>query len=1182
MRLRFFTVGHHLRSAHVATEREARLLFMSPGNPEQAPQPNPAIDRLLMREDLAKAQYAFPDVRARVDQYETRFRHIYALLRDRPENENQARQTALTNEENTHQTRLGVILPTGYARNNTAFDNGNGPMQPQVLSRFAIAMPTYNAVDAETHSRATFRAAHGATEDERRAARQDIAAIERNSVREMRIMIVASEVDAEFQYTEGIIAGLEQSSNFPGASLRAQLLAERTSALNAQINATNRADKLQTIQIAGYREPMTGRTFPGYHLLRVPGDVTVTLFNQQTNGEYPYMEEVPLSGGAKYYKIPTAFAAGLDVTQVRARVSPPNPARIATIEKDDVNNLIFTFTQPEPERPPEVIRNPEISVGPDISMYTGGNGSIRITGGRDNGLEHAAVFIAHNGALHPVYNMRGGAITAGNFARAAENGDRTVRYPDDPTGVTITFHPDGTIDAVGGNDARTGNNRIQLGFACFRNLTDPQPVAAPVMRSIEVRKIGVQPPAHNFTDAEVQSNAEKEFVIQPADQTANARVWFPTQDVQLPAGGDGVTANGVTVRRAADGKIFVKGRTPTAAAVPLWVDHGTAPNSQAKMRCDVTVERPREVPIMQPGPNVSRYTGGAGTIDVNTNDSGLENTTILIPNPAGGAPIQWARADGEVVRPLGGGAVLTIRANGSIQVQGGNAELRLNPRFTLHNPNGVGIIRTENRDIQIRTVEVRPAAEVTTLASGATQAFNVLDNASFPGITGGPSTGSAQDRDTTITADGTNVPLNASMAVGNGSGLILSRDADGRVEVHATGTQTAVESVNLTFRHELQTFTRQVRVEAPPAPPPPPLNSGLGGTPPPPPEIRLQSGMILPSVQEKKAAAEKAEQDKKNKDAEDQKKKKAAFDDHDLSFAPSNNQWAPTVLLSPEVSSVNTPAAPGAQPPLKITGTPVTPPDSVPITPAPTPTPIVTVAPTPIEPVNKIAAEPIVKASATPAPVPPEQLVKLAGQSFNLPQNAMNAILANSAAQEALKTVNDAVNTAPRPALNPVGLEQAVRAAQQPTISPTALPNVTPVAGNTLQGAVSSVTAAPTVQARSFLSEQTMTSITNFFRTLFGRGNSSTETAPAGNRDLGSGFTLPDTIARGTRLMLPPVSLFRITTPMNQELDVTSGTDVRFTNGLRIRADGTIDPQSPAGTYTIRTADNRTLQFQVI
>ncbi len=109
----------------------------------------------------------------------------------------------------------------------------------------------------------------------------------------------------------------------------------------------------------------------------------------------------------------------------------------------------------------------------------------------------------------------------------------------------------------------------------------------------------------------------------------------------------------------------------------------------------------------------------------------------------------------------------------------------------------------------------------------------------------------------------------------------------------------------------------------------------------------------------------------------------------------------------------------------------------------------------------------------------------------------------------------------------------------------------------------------------------TMTSVANFFRTVFGRGT--TETTPSGNREIAPGFTLPDRIAVGSRLTLPPNMTFSITTPLNVTVEnVTAYRDAQV-GGMHISPNGTIDGSANArGIYTLRTPDNRELRFQIV
>lgn len=613
MRMHVSCIGG--RAPHTPTSfvREARLVFID--QPQETPQPRPdRIDpRLLDRQDWAKSTYAYDRVRDRVTQYQSRVETLCAVLHAAAQTPEQ--RTDVLIQESVFHGLITTIIPAGYAPDRTYAASD----ARRRLNEFAIVLPTYAADVAEAHSRASF---HGDG--------AEVARIERTEERQLRVWFIVQRLEQRYADIERRIAELESAirERDPDAlprTLSEQILGERTAALNAQIEAVETREKLQTIQIAGYREPMTGQITPAYHLLRVPANVNVSFFDQRTGRAIASgAQEIPLSGGAKYYQLSRAFTQSLDPAHIRARVTPPG--REAEISKDDASNLIFTFSAPRPEEehpPREEERprreeerpriperepdHPEIAVNAITPMYTGENRRFTLEA-RDHALDTTSIWVVDGGQERVMWAVGQGA-TADHSPDAlpgrADGGRWLVTYPAGPDGVTFAIDAQGNVDVVGGNASRT----MQLKFVRRHPEGHPQEGhrAQELLRNVEVRQIDVAPRRHTFTHAESRSGTEKEFGIVPPNQTEHATVSFPAQRMQVGLN-ESITDNvtGITVRRDANGEIFVTGARPTDAPVRLWVGHGT----QDLIPCEVTVERelermqgapPRPGPSLGPG-----------------------------------------------------------------------------------------------------------------------------------------------------------------------------------------------------------------------------------------------------------------------------------------------------------------------------------------------------------------------------------------------------------------------------------------------------------------------------------------------------------------------------------------------------------------------------------------------------
>lgn len=308
---------------------------------QEYPRPPRGIEHLQAREDLEKSQYAYDSVQQRVEQYQKRLASLYAALRENAQTEDE--RTDLIVGEIAHSSRLQQILPEGYGPN----DRISGQYAPQRLNRYATLMPTYAADVAERHNRATV------TRDW-----AEVAYIENTAEREMRIFFNVQLLEEEYGYIENIVAGLEQQVRGRGPealpqTLQDQMLERRMAVLNAQIDATEDPNRLQTIQIALYREPMTGRTSPAYHLLRLPANASLTFVDPRTGQDALLngVGQIPLSGEAQYVRFQDGVTTDIIRRNLQARVND----RSAAIRMIGGNNLIFDFVpvqQPEPEPDP--------------------------------------------------------------------------------------------------------------------------------------------------------------------------------------------------------------------------------------------------------------------------------------------------------------------------------------------------------------------------------------------------------------------------------------------------------------------------------------------------------------------------------------------------------------------------------------------------------------------------------------------------------------------------------------------------------------------------------------------------------------------------------------------------------------------------------------------------------------
>lgn len=324
--------GHHFPLRPAGSE--ARLVYNT-----EIPRGNDLLNRLVDREDMEKSRHAYDRVAERVAQYRAR---VNALANTAQQAGRSADYVArCVAAERVLLGLINGILPERYTPQ-TTYEVPQGPVR---LNNVAVLMPTYDAATAERHQRARFRGDH-----------DEVADIEANSPREGRIWFIVGRLEAEYRQIENMIAQWERGAGIaPDESLQTQMLAARTRRLNDQMllnEAAPQTNKLQTIQIAEYREPMTGLVTPAFHLLRLPANVQI-VFEDRDGTPYTGtgggVENIPLSGGARYERFSTAFTAQLDPSRIHAVLTPPGaPRGRATITKDEVNNLIFSFASPPP------------------------------------------------------------------------------------------------------------------------------------------------------------------------------------------------------------------------------------------------------------------------------------------------------------------------------------------------------------------------------------------------------------------------------------------------------------------------------------------------------------------------------------------------------------------------------------------------------------------------------------------------------------------------------------------------------------------------------------------------------------------------------------------------------------------------------------------------------------------
>lgn len=576
---------------------ERRLLRMSPG-PEQPERvaPKQALDRLMMREDHTKFPYAYDRVQDRVTQYVNRVQALYQALRKA----DPSRQAGLIGEEAADVTWIREVLPMMNGKEQSAKQTYTqvGPKGYE-LSQFATI---FNSYDSQTHDKMARANYQGL----------DIRAITSGADVRGRIHFNVARLETRYANIERHIVTLEERlMKRTGGELPPNLrppfsqtlLEGRTKALEAQINATADGARLQSILIDQFREPFTGIDHPAYHLLRVPANVQMELFERDGGAAVPMtgVQEVPLSGGAKYYKIGVEFARNLDVNQVAARFTPPG--RIAAIRKDNVDNFIFDFgTAPkempkeQPKETPKVQpkeapkeqpkegprESGEIEVNEITPMWTGENRRFNF-GATGTARNHAGIEVIQGGTITQIWS--------------AAQGASVVRYPDNETGIRLAIDAQGNIDVLGGN----AQNHLVLNF--FQTFPQGHPRHGQprlnLPRAIEVNEIDISP-SLRFTAPEAVAGTAKNFTTIPGGQQGNTRVFFPDENTLL-ARDRNVTVDGVTVRQdGATGAITVNaGGNKNGVDLPIWFAHGPQ-NTQAKIARRITVDRQPDPPKEQP------------------------------------------------------------------------------------------------------------------------------------------------------------------------------------------------------------------------------------------------------------------------------------------------------------------------------------------------------------------------------------------------------------------------------------------------------------------------------------------------------------------------------------------------------------------------------------------------------
>ncbi len=648
----------HCFSAGRMNDREARLLFVN--QPGETPQGN--VDRLMVREDLDKWRQAYDSVHVRADQYRTRLDSLYKTLingTNNPTNRERLRQEQIVNH-----TFINFIVPRNL--NTTDARNEEIGRHYALGGRDHIMVaPTQNAQTYEKINRDTFR---NGPQGNFEATR-------------MQIFFNMERLEVRFRQVEATIADLEQrvQTRYPGTlteTFQEQMQRQRTEAFERQRNATERTDKLQTIQIAEYRNPMTGETTPGYHLLRVPSNVTMRLQNVAGDTQHTPrsgLEIVELSGGQKFYKLSPGLMRVINVNTMRAFFNPPG--RVATMEKDDVNNIIFTFERPverQPDPEPEPEREPEPSFRVSDSLHLMPNGA-------------AGEFVLSAGQQNSRFDeqqiRRGVSISIDGemVTIPLQNGNPNTSFTHEPSGLVFTRNALGAITVTA---TREVPDAIPVSFTLRNGREAPQ---------VEERMVTVERlPEPEPEEPKPSFNVSEDILLKPGGESRDfvltagqQNSQFNEQQIQgavdvevegrpVPVGISITLESGLVFSRDGAGVITVTAdrEVPDAVPVTFTLTHGRDDEPQVVQRM-VTVgqlARPEWIqePEVLPEPLISIdpidpfYTGDSGQFQIMP---ATEQTAQTIVEFAG----QQVGLDGVPVRDVNTGVTVQREPDGRVR-----------------------------------------------------------------------------------------------------------------------------------------------------------------------------------------------------------------------------------------------------------------------------------------------------------------------------------------------------------------------------------------------------------------------------------------------------------------------------------------------------------------------------------